>query len=531
MKKIFLYMLVASTILFASCEKDLDQYPKTETTSNSVYEKAENYKAVLGKLYTSFVTTGQEKGGGNSDLSSNNGQDYMRCFFNLQECGTDEVASTWLEGDKVGDLTFLSWDANDPWVSDMYYRIYYTIALSNEFLRNATDEKIAGFTEAEQAEIRHYRAEARFIRSLAYSHALDLFRNIPFVTENDPVGAYAPPRYTAKQVFDYVVSELKDIEADLLRKDDADFEYGRASKAAAWTLLAKVYLNAQVYVGEDHYTDCITYCNRVINGDAGNYSLEANFRKLFNADNHLRTNEIIFPLPVDATHTVSWGATTYLICGEVSNTSDYQKPEDYGVTSGWGMFRVRGELPDLYNDADGRKLFFTEGQTQYLDEVDNQSYGYFMSKWTNLTDAGEIASNTADGGVNTDFPLFRLADVYLMLAESVIRRGSGSSAATALNLINQLRQRAFGDNYETEGKLTAADLTIDFILDERARELSWECTRRTDLIRFGKFTTNAYIWQWKGGVKDGKAVDSKYNYYPIPTSDLTANPNLYNDGY
>lgn len=111
----------------------------------------------------------------------------MRCFFNLQECGTDEVASTWLSGDNVTGLTYLSWDANDPWVSDMYYRIYYNIALCNEFLRNATDEKIAQFTDQEQTEIRIYRAEARFMRALFYYHALDLFRNIPFVTENDPL--------------------------------------------------------------------------------------------------------------------------------------------------------------------------------------------------------------------------------------------------------------------------------------------------------------------------------------------------------
>lgn len=526
MKKIYFFILVVSTLLFTSCEKDLDQYPHTETTSESVYTTADNYKAVLGKLYTSFTTTGQEKGGGNSDLSSNNGQDYMRCYFNLQEAGTDEVASTWLEGDKVIDLTYLSWDANDPWVSDMYYRIYYTIAMTNEFLRNATDDKIAGFTEEEQANIVHYRAEARFIRALAYYHALDLFRNIPFVTEDDPVGAYAPPRYTSSQIFAYIESELKDIEDDLLSR--TELEYGRAPKAAAWTLLAKLYLNAEVYIGEDHYTDCITYCNKVI---ADGYSLEGDFQKLFNADNHLRTNEIIFPLPVDAESTVSWGSTTYLICGEVSNTSDYQDPAAYGVTSGWGMFRVRGELPALFDETDGRNLFFTEGQTQYLDEVDNQSYGYFMSKWTNLTDGGEVASNTVDGGVNTDFPLFRLADVYLMLAESVIRGGSGSSSAVALNLLNELRARAYGDNYETDGKLAASDLTLNFILDERARELAWECTRRTDLIRFGKFTTDSYIWQWKGGVKDGKAVDSKFNYYPIPTSDLTANPNLYNEEY
>ncbi|MGV8828324.1 MAG: RagB/SusD family nutrient uptake outer membrane protein [Breznakibacter sp.] len=526
MKNILYSILLMAAVLLSGCEKDLDQIPHTETTSANVYTSAANYKMVLAKIYATFVINGQEKGGGNSDLSSNSGQDYMRCYFNLQQCGTDELASTWLEGDKVGDLTYLSWDANDPWVSDMYYHIYYTIALSNEFLRQATDEKIAGFSEADQKEIVHYRAEARFLRALAYYHALDLFRNIPFVTEQNPVGAYAPPRRTAKEVFEYIETELKAIDGDLLDKNGV--EYGRAPKAAAYSLLAKLYLNAKVYTNEEHFTECITYCKKVL--DQG-YSVEPEFKKLFNADNHLRTNEIIFPLPVDAQHTVSWGATTYIICGQVSNTSDYQKPSDYGVVSGWGMFRVRGEIPALFNDADGRKLFFTEGQTQYLEKLDDQANGYFLQKYTNLNDAGEAASNTVDGGVNTDFPLFRLADVYLMLTESVLRGGAGSSVGEALDLMNELRSRAFGEQFETEGKLSASDLTTDFILDERARELMWECTRRTDLIRYGRFTTGSYLWQWKGGVKEGKAVDAKYNYYPIPTSDLTANPNLFNEEY
>lgn len=534
MKKILYTIMLAGTFLLSSCLDDLNQYPNTETISANVYEEAANYKAVLGKLYVSYVITGQIKGGGSAtgtgadkiDLVSNNGQDYMRCYFNLQECGTDELASTWLEGDKVTDLTFLSWDANDPWVSDMYYHIFYTVSLCNEFLRNAGDDQIAKFTQSEQADIRHYRAEARFLRALAYYHGLDFFRNIPFVTETDPVGAFIPPRYTAAQVFEYIESELKAIDEDLLDKESC--EYGRASKSAAYTLLARLYLNSEVYIGQARYTDCITYCNKIIN--AG-YSIEADYTKLFNADNHKRTNEIIFAFPVDAIHTTSWGSTTYIICGEVSNTSDFQKPEDYGVTSGWGMFRVRGEIPALFNENDGRGLFFTEGQTQYLDVIDSQSNGYFVEKWTNLTDEGQTASNTVDGGVNTDFPVFRLADVYLMLAESVVRGGSGSSVSTALGYVNELRQRAFGDNYETSGKLTESDLTKDFILDERARELYWECVRRTDLIRYNKFTTSSYIWQWKGGVKDGVSVDNKYNIYPIPTSDLTANPNLSNENY
>src|SRR5690606_20192937 len=93
----------------------------------------------------------------------------------------------------------------------------------------------------------------------------------------------------------------------------------------------------------------------------------------------------------------------------------------------------------------------------------------------------------------------------------------------ALALVNSLRQRAYGN---ASGNISTAQLNLDFILAERGRELFWEATRRTDLIRFGKFTTNAYLWQWKGGSVDGVAVDSKYNLYPIPTTDLSANPNL-----
>lgn len=526
MKKIIYYFLASVVVLLTGCLDDLDQYPKIETTSSDVYQNPANYKTVLGKLYVAFVISGQEKGGGNEDLSSNSGHDYMRIFFNLQQSGTDELAQTWLEGEKVGDLAFLSWDANDPWVSDMYYRIFYNIALCNEFLRNAGDGQISRFSEAEQAEIREYRAEARFLRALAYYHALDLFRNIPFVTENDPVGAFIPPRYEAQQVFDYIETELKEIVNEL--PDKSQSQYGRASNAAAYALLARLYLNAQVYTGQERFTDCISACKSIL---SQGYSLEPEYSKLFNADNDKRTNEIIFAFPVDAQYAVSWGTTTYIICGAVSNTSEFQKPADYGVSAGWGSFRIRGEIPALFDEADKRAMFFTEGQTMDLDVIDNQTNGYLVIKWTNLTDAGEAASNTGEGGVNTDFPVFRLADIYLMLGEAVARGGAGATRAEVLPYLNELRARAFGDNFETRGKLSATDLTVDFFLDERARELYWECLRRTDLIRYNRFTTADYLWQWKGGVREGRAVDAKFNVYPIPASDLTANPNLKNENY
>lgn len=528
MKKLIYILLMTGLIANTSCIDHLNQYPSIEETSESVYEEAENYKMVLAKLYALFVTAGQERGGENPDLESNMGYDYMRNYFNLQEAGTDELASTWLEGDKTADLTYLMWDDTDPWVADMYYRLFYTIAVSNEFIRNATDDRISKFTQQEQEEIRTYRAEARFLRALAYSHALDFFRNIPFVDENDPVGAYTPPRYTSSQMFEYLEGELTDLEEDLTAKDDV--EYGRASKGAAWTLLARLYLNAEVYGVEAHNTECIDYCRKVM---SAGYVLENDYAKLFNADNHLRTNEIIFPLVVDSEHIVSWGATTYLVCGGVSSSKDdaNYSPSNYGVTSGWGMFRVRQEIPALFASEDQRAMFYTDGQTQSVDDCTNQSNGYLVTKWTNLTDDGEIASETASSGVDTDYPMFRLADVYLMYAEAIIRGGTGASAEDALIQINLLRKRAFGTNYETAGKVFISDMNLDFILDERARELYWEASRRTDLIRFNKFSGSNYIWQWKGGTLEGADVQSKYDYYPIPSSELTANPNLYNDEY
>jgi starch-binding outer membrane protein, SusD/RagB family len=158
--------------------------------------------------------------------------------------------------------------------------------------------------------------------------------------------------------------------------------------------------------------------------------------------------------------------------------------------------------------------------------------GYSSHKYRNKTRTGAAAPHADPAGnwVDIDFPLFRLAEVYLTYAESVLRGGTGGSAATALTYINQLRTRAWGGS--AAGNITAGQLTLDFILDERGRELYYEAHRRTDLIRYGKFTTAAYLWAWKGGIASGTAVNSKYNIFPIPTTDLSSNPNLVqNPGY
>ncbi len=528
MKKI-LYFLSAALLAFAGCNGDLDQYPAIEETAVSVYSDPDNYIMALAKCYASFVTAGQEKGGGDADLSSNNGYDYMRCYFNVQEAGTEELGSTWIEGDNIGDLTFLTWDATDPWVADMYYRCYYSISLCNEFLKHCTDNAIAGFTEAQQNTIKGYRDEARFLRALAYFHALDLFHDIPYADENTIGSSVLPERWESSAIFGFIETELKD--CSLGMPEAADCEYGHAPRAAAWMLLARLYLNAEVYEAGDHYSDCMTYTGMVM--DEG-YALESEYYKMFNADNDQRVgpgHEIIFPLVVNSVNVVTWGATTYLVCGEV-DTDNGPAASVVGCTSAWSMFRIRGEIPALFDlDNDDRAMFYTDGQSQYMDNgVTDRTGGYFVMKWSNLTDDDVAASNTSSDGVDTDFPLFRLADAYLMYAEAAAR--TNTNLTTALGYINDLRaHRNAATVSESDLTATADGIPFKFFLDERARELYWECVRRTDLIRFGCFTGGDYLWQWKGGVKDGITVASKYNIYPIPSSEISANPNLSNEEY
>lgn len=500
----------------SSCFDDLDQYPHIEQTPKDIYTSVPNYRQVLAKLYGSYVLAGQDKGGGNTDISGSRGFDYMRCYFNLQEIGTDETAMLSYASDNQTGLTFLSWDSNDVWVYDTYYRIYYTIALCNEFIRYSNDDALAKFSEDEQVELRKMKAEARFLRSLAYSHALDLFRDIPFVDENSPVGTFLPPKYTAQQIFDYIVRELEEVSRQLPDHP----EYPRAGAAAAYGILARVYLNAETYGCGSHYDNCVKACKSLI--DLGYDTLEPKFTRLFGADNHKCTNEILFAFAVDNEQSVSWGASTYIVCAQTSSLYG----AEMGVgTQSWGMFRCRSQIPPLYETNDKRNLFYTTDRDPKITDVGDENVGYFYKKWNNLTDEGKAPAKTTDG-VCTDLPIIRLADVYLMLAESYLRGATNITLTEALGYVNKVRERAFGNS---TGNIQAADLTLDFILDERARELSIEMVRRTDLVRFDCFTTDKYLWDFKGGQPDGTAVDSKYNIYPIPYAEQTANPNMKQD--
>lgn len=516
---------LAGALTFSSCTDDLNQTPHIGYTSEAVYSTIDGYRSVLAKIYGTYSLVGQEKGGG-ADIASNSGYDLLRCLFHLQEGPTDECAYRWMSGDNLYSIAYIQWEATEPNVSDVYYRLYYSIAVANEFLRHTDESSISGFTAQEQELIRNYAAEARFVRALDYWFVMDLFGKGPYVDVNTPTTAFTPEAYNRVQLFEFIESELKDLENLLPETTD----YGRANKATVWALASRMYLNGEIYTGKSYATECIAYSNKIIN--SGRYSLEPDFKKLFNADNHKRTNEIIYGIYTDGVEAMTWGSGTNLVHGSCGSDNS-QDPTKYGIKSGWGNYRVRGEYAELFGDVatstDGRCLLWTDGQNQYFDKaLDDGACGYHSEKWTNLTDEGEMSGNPATDGANTDFPMFRLAEVYLNCAEAVLRGGQGMSRTDALKLVNDVRTRAYGND---SGNITDAQLNLDFLLDERGREMLYENIRRTDLVRHHKFTTDAYIWQWKGGIAAGRAVADRYNIYPIPASEIAANPNLSNPEY
>ncbi|WP_185205904.1 RagB/SusD family nutrient uptake outer membrane protein [Chryseobacterium sp. C3] len=505
-----------------SCVNDLEQIPITDVTSASVFADFTNYPMALAKIYGGFANGGQSSNGGNSDINGIDGNfsQYTRVLYTLQTLPTDEAVIAWNDG-TLQTIHKMTWDSSSEFIEGAYYRIFTQIATSNEFLRNVTDEKLAAnnITGSNLTEAKYMRAEVRYLRALSYYYALDLFGNVPFVDESYLPGSVTPPkRITRAELFNFVESELLAVAGEL--KDPKTNVYARADKAAAWSLLARLYLNSGIYNGSNHYTDCITYCNKVI---TAGYSLKTKYGDLFLADNDKNNPEVILPVAFDGIHIRTSGGTTYLIHAGVGGS---MPASNFGISGGWGGLRTTKAYVNLFSGtpADQRGNFYTNGQSLEINDLGVFTDGYGFIKFKNLTSGGVAGSDASGNFCDTDIPIFRLADIYLMYAEATLRGGSGGNITTALGYVNALRTRA--------GAPTVSSINTDYILDERGRELGWEMTRRTDLIRYGKFTTASYLWPWKGGIKDGKAVEDFRNLYPIPAKDIIANPNLIqNPGY
>ncbi len=535
------FVVAVALIFLSSCTKDLNRLPANSVFSDSVYSNLTGYTKALANVYGGYTLTGTS-GPSSSDIAGVDAgtSDFVRCLWNVQELTTDEAVCAW--GDPgVPDFHNMSWTSSDPILIGLYARCLYQITLCNSFISHCSATELASrnITGGDAATIQQYKAEARFLRAFQYTVLMDAFANPPFATDSNAIGPLSFPRQIKRaDLFKYVESELLSCDSSLVAPRQN--QYGRADQAAAWALLARIYLNANVYTGTSRYTDAITYSGKVIN--AG-YSLMPSYANLFKGDNNLNNPEIILAIPYDGINTQTYGGTTFLINGSCANSTYTEgspgyamSSANYGVPSGgWAGNRSTANLPDLFptpdTTVDKRAIFLnTAGVTKNITSISQFNQGLPVVKFTNITSQGVEAEPNAGGTFcSTDFPLFRLAEQYLIYAEAVLRGGSGGDASTALSYINLLRQRAYGNS---SGNIASSDLTLPFILDERGRELYWECFRRTDLIRYNEFTSSSYLWPWKGGVENGTGVDSHYNIFPIPITDLQANNNLVqNPGY
>ena len=510
---------------FASCVGDLDV-----ENINPQQVPDLNSDALLNKIYANMVVTGQSGPAGNGDIDDidEGTSNLVRQLWNANELTTDEAHCVW--GDPgIPEFNHNSWSDTHPMMQALYYRFYFGITLANEYLAQVPDDS-------------QKRAEARFMRALYYSYLMDLFGNVPFMTT---VSIEQAPQYTRAEIFNFVESELKAIigeaeSADVLPETRA--AYGRADKVAAEMLLARIYLNAQVYTGSPRWQDAKDYAEKVINSSyslvtarKGGYSA---YQLLFMGDNDANgaQNEIILPAIHDGVRTQTWGGSLFLIAS--TNNGDYKT----GTSENWGGNHARPQFVQQFfpgggaptsNDpvavaaaaGDDRALFYTDGRTLHITKESDFKKGFSYIKFLNFHADGSAAHHTQF--VDTDFPVMRVAEAYLTYAEADARLNGGSCTADGIAKVKALQERA----NKSTASLTTVDL--EYLCSEWSREFGFEGRRRMDLIRFNKYGgQSTYLWEWMGGAETGAAFDSHLNIFPIPNSDLNANSNLkQNPGY
>lgn len=541
--KRYIYFLTLLVSL-ASCVRDLDTLPlnRTDPVSEYVYgTDEEGYVAGLARLYFQFVSNDL------TDLQSMDGgaSEIIRAFWSVQETTTDAAKCSWENDAWVRALNTNTWsEVQNDAVYAVYVRSLQGISFVNEYLRQTSPARLSerGVDAALAAKIEGFRAEARFIRAYLYWIALDCFGSVPFTTENSPFGgAYFPEQASRTAIFDYCVSELTDLVSDQSPLPAPRSAYPRADKGSASGLLARMYLNSEVYTGVERWAEAKAVCEDIF---GMGYSLCPDYAALFrgdNGENPQARGEMLWAVSYDASKTQSYGGSSYLLSATLASTdiTDLSRPN--GQRNGWAGLRVPFEYVEKYFNVGARdyetgeyevadkrgEVFYIKGRKESMDgALYSFMNGWSCLKFNNIpagqTDESYLPVSATKSFSDVDFPMIRLAEIYLIYAEACMNLGQ---ANVALPYLEELSERA-----SVEGP---AEINEEFLMAERARELMWEAHRRTDLIRYGLYESSAYLWPYKGGDSyAGQAFPGYRLIFPIPPTELAANDRLVqNPGY
>ena len=511
----------------SSCVGDLDVEPIDPSSTMTVDEVS-----LYTKCYANMALAGQGGANGDCDIDGLDGgtTGFVRQLFNANELTTDESICAW--GDTgIPEFNYNQWDSSHPMLQGFYYRLYAGINYCNHYL-----DVCAGIDDTRMAEV-------RFLRALYYYHLMDCFGNVPFATQ---LSATSPEQIQRADLFAWIESELKDcignMEAPVARTSSS-IGYGRADQDAANLLLARMYLNAEVYTGSARWSEAKEYAEKVINGPHKLWTTGKNgwsaYQMLFMGDNgeNGASQEAILPLLQDGITTTSWGCSLFLMASTWK--ADMDLNSNYGTTEFWAGNRTRSQLVEKFlKDApnvsaedmviaagDDRALFFGIDRELVVTTPTEYTSGYAVAKFRNTYSDGKAGHNSQF--IDMDYFLLRSAEAYLIAAEADARLNGGTTTAAGTGYVNALRQRA--------NTTTLNSYTTSQILDERARELYYEGFRRTDLVRYGLYGgdgSSSYVWEWKGGAQNGVGFSAHRNIFAIPAEDINANPNLkQNTGY
>lgn len=554
MKKIFIKTAMASMLCmgFVSCADELN-IKSVDPLNHPTY----TVEGLLAKQYATLGHTGQKGPAGVADISGDEGETgFIRTVFNLQELMTDETLWAYQSNEGIAQITSMDWDKNNKRVNWAYQRLSFDITQYNFFISEQSgilsEDKIA---------------EVRFLRALNYYYFLDLYRKAPF---KDTFDDNLPTEKSGKDLYEWLDNELTTIEplmAEVGAYNNSE-NFGRADRGAAYALHARLALNSAVYTDGQikDYQKAIDYCNKILVDNAGKYDLcreEKNgysgYQQLFMGDNDCNPaamKEIIFPIRQDGVKTRAYAGTSYLVNASTITGMPYASTSDpwkclFARVDLVKKFFPNEDIPkatkeDLLSNPskdqviakdnemgistadviakakDDRALFYMgiggcSDKVRTLtpgDAITSPLNGASFVKWTNLH-----ADGTAQHHQNfsdTDFPMFRLAEIYLTRAEAKFRlNGSQDGLADIL----EVQGRANRD-------LKASSVDEQTLIDEWCREFYMEGRRRSDLVRFGLFTGSKYLWSFKGGSENGQGIPTKCNIYPIPGDEIKNNPNM-----